>query len=282
MKIFKVFILLCLVQYGCMGTSKSEKKNNDGPTETEVIIKNGSREIYGVLSKPDSGAVKQPIVLISHGFNGTHQYGKNYFPLLNKMGYQCYTFDFPCGSIHSRINNNTMNMSICDEQSDLEAVIAYFKTQPDIDTDCIILLGESQGGLVSALTGVSKGEDVAGLILVFPALCIPDNWRDRYPDATAIPDTTRMWEVALGKRFFQEIRDMDPYTTIGRFEKPVLLIHGDADPVVPVDYSRRAADTYKDATLHVIPGAGHGFKPGEFETSLDYISGYLNRFSATE
>lgn len=245
--------------------------------ETELRIPNGSGDIYGVLSKPENGEKKQPIVILSHGFNGTHHFGRAYFEALNGMGYQCFAFDFPCGSVRSRSDGNTMEMSIPDEQKALETIVDYFKAQPDVDRKRIVLLGESQGGLVSALAGAAKRKDVAGLVLVFPALCIPDNWRDRYPDAAAIPDTTHFWGVDMGRRFFAEIHDMDVFPLIGKFRKPVVIIQGDKDFIVSLDDSRHATALYKDATLHVIPGAGHGFRPQEFETSLRYIREFLTK-----
>ena len=95
--------------------------------EQELYIKHGDKNIYGVLSKPDNGQKRHPVVIIAHGFNGTHHFGRNYFNMLNELGFMCYTFDFPCGSLGSRTDNNTMNMSVLDEQKALEAIVRYFR-----------------------------------------------------------------------------------------------------------------------------------------------------------
>lgn len=241
----------------------------------EIRIENNSRSIYGVLSQPKDGKAKHPIVIIAHGFNGTHDFGRNYFETLNNLGYQCFTFDFPYGSVNSRSNNNTMEMSVLDQQSDLEAIVRYFKSQPDVDADNIVLIGESQGGLVASLTAAHVAKDIRRLILVYPALCIPAQWNKRYPQLSEIPDTTRIWNVPLGRRFFTELRDMDVFNVIGKFKKPVLIIQGDADAIVSLEDSRRALNIYKDARLHIIPSAGHGFKPNELKQSLSQIEGFL-------
>jgi fermentation-respiration switch protein FrsA (DUF1100 family) len=170
-----------------------------------------------------------------------------------------------------------MEMSILDEQSDLEAIVRHFKQQPDVDASRIVLIGESQGGLVSALTAASMPKDISHTILIFPALCIPDNWNTRYPNLSDIPDTTRLWNVPMGRRFFTEIRDMDVFKRIGKYKRPVLIVQGDKDPVVSMKDSERAVKIYKDACLHVIPGAGHGFKPHEFDESIDQIVQFLNK-----
>ena len=85
-------------------------------TRQELYIQSGKQTIYGILNSPDATfAGKRPLVIISHGFNGTHSHGQNYFETFNRLGYKCYTFDFPSGSVHSCTDNNTVNMSIIDE-----------------------------------------------------------------------------------------------------------------------------------------------------------------------
>lgn len=244
-------------------------------TTEEVWIANGDRNIYGVLSRPGRGTGKQPLLIVSHGFNGSHQFGKNYFNLLNELGYQCYAFDFGCGSLGSRTDNNTMEMSILDECRDLKAVIDYFRNSPDVDPDRIVMLGESQGGLISALVANEMPDAVSRMILVFPAFCIPDDWNQRYPDIKEIPDTTWLWDVPLGRRFFTEIRDMNVFTDMERFDGKVLIIQGDEDPIVSLEDSQRAVGLYQNAHLHIIPGAGHGFKPDEFEEQLMQMRRFL-------
>jgi pimeloyl-ACP methyl ester carboxylesterase len=45
----------------------------------------------------------------------------------------------------------------------------------------------------------------------------------------------------------------------GPVRVPTLVMHGDADTVVPVDHGRAYADAIPGADLQVLPGAGHGF-----------------------
>ena len=240
-------------------------------------IRNGERQLYGVLSRPEHATGKLPLLIISHGFNGTHHFGRNYFDKLNSMGYMCYAFDFACGSVNSRSDHNTMNMSILDEKSDLKAVVRHFQSRPDVDASRIVLLGESQGGLVSALTASEMADEIEKLILVFPALCIPDNWNSRYPKVEDIPDTIRLWNVPMGRRFFTELREMKPFKQMKKYKRPVIIIQGDADPVVSLEDSRRAVKDYRNARLHIISRAGHGFKPKEFEESLEQIQKFLEQ-----
>ena len=256
---------------GYSGWELKAKNFIDFKNVRSLWIENGDRQIYGVLNRPAGREGRLPIAIVSHGFNGTHHFAQDYFSPLAELGWMTYAFDFPCGSVNSRSDSNTMNMSILDEQSDLRAIVNYFRSQPYVDPNRIMLIGESQGGLISALTAAQMNKEVSELVLIYPALCIPNNWNSRYPKLEDIPDTTRLWNVPMGRRFFEELRGMDAFRTMNKFQKPVLIIQGDADQVVLMEDSRRAAKTYKQARLHVIPGAGHGFKPKERQEAIDQI-----------
>ena len=252
----------------CLRMQAAEQQTEErlGTTE-ELWITNGDRKIYGELFTPQGDC--KGVAIVSHGFNGNHSFGRNYYDLMQELGYKCYIFDFPCGSTKSLSDNNTLNMSIPDEQSDLQAIVSHFKQQAPNQE--IVLIGESQGGLISALTAATMKDDISRLILVFPALCIPDNWRDRYPQLSDIPEVTDLWGVKLGRRFFEEIHDMKPLDMIGAYEGPVLIVQGDQDRIVSMEDSEKAVDIYNDARLHVIAGAGHGFNPKEREELKDQI-----------
>lgn len=243
--------------------------------------KGEGKSIYGIISKPTTGK-KHGIAIVSHGFNGSHHFGRDYFKTLNDLGYAVYTFDFPNGSVNSLSGNNTLEMSVSNEKEALKAIIRHFRSCQDIDKKRIVLIGESQGGLVSALAAAERKRQISSLILIYPALCIPDNWNQRYPTPNDIPDVSEIWGVKLGKAFMLDLRHMDVYHTIGKYRGPVLIIHGTDDPVVPIDYSKRAALTYRNAQLRIINKAGHGFNPQQriMQTNMFASSYQTNKHMA--
>ena len=103
------------------------------------------------------------------------------------------------------------------------------------------------------------------MVLLFPAFCIPDNWNnmnypvDRYPTPESIPESFEFWGVELGRDFVVTLRDLDIYENMADFQKPVLILHGTADNIVPLSYSQRAIKTYPNAELVTYTGEGHGF-----------------------
>ena len=56
-----------------------------------------------------------------------------------------------------------------------------------------------------------------------------------------------------------------PINYISPNDPPLLMVHGDLDPVVPLEQSQLMLEAYRqaglEATLVVVTGAGHGFKP---------------------
>ncbi|MCQ2213482.1 MAG: alpha/beta hydrolase [Bacteroidaceae bacterium] len=261
-------ILLLISLFICMAGRAQDKVLR--------IPYSSEKSIYGIISEPASDAKKHGIAIISHGFNGTHHFGRDYFKTLNDLGYAVYTFDFPCGSVNSQSDNNTMNMSVTDEKEALKTIVKYFQKQKNIDKKRIVLIGESQGGLVSALAAAELKKKISNLILIYPALCIPDNWNERYPRVEDIPEVSEIWGVKLGKKFMMDIRPMKPFETIGNYKGRVLIVHGTDDKVVPLDYSERAVKTYQNATIKIIDKAGHGFNPKERTLSNQYVKDFLD------
>lgn len=65
-------------------------------------------------------------------------------------------------------------------------------------------------------------------------------------------------------------------------DRPILVLHGDADPVVPVEQSRVFVERVRaaggDATLHEYPGEGHGFRRREHQLDeFARIEDFLHR-----
>lgn len=81
--------------------------------------------------------------------------------------------------------------------------------------------------------------------------------------------------IKMGKRLFEEIHDMKPLEIIGKYTNPVLIVQGDNDSVVLISDWDKASQLYKDARLHVIPGASHGFNTKEIKEQNEQIRIFL-------
>ncbi|MBP3257979.1 MAG: alpha/beta hydrolase [Bacteroidales bacterium] len=254
-RLFSLLLALAIVLPSC-GSNPGGVSGSY--TADELWLQNGSNRIFGILYRPE-GVEKAPVVIVSHGYGGTHQAGKDYAEALAPMGYAVYMYDFCGGSNHSRSDGKTTQMSIFSEAGDLKAVIDALGEKEYIDGDYVTLIGESQGGMVSSLVAAERGSDIERLILIYPALCIKDDWVKMYPALSDMPQEVDFWGMKLGHAYLEGLYDLDVYKTISQYEGPVSIFHGDKDQVVSVSYSERAKEAYKNATLTVLPGEGHGF-----------------------
>lgn len=242
----------------------------------ELYAKRDENQIYGLLYVPKNAGEKMPVVIFSHGFGGNYQVGTQYAEALAQKGYVVYCFDFCGGSPDSRSDGSTLDMSIFTEQADLEAVIHMIQEQPFVDEDNIFLMGTSQGGAVSAITAAENKEEVKGVILLYPAFVLADMVKERFESVEDIPDTYYFLWMKVGKTYAETLLDYDIYEAISAYDRDVLLIHGDADSIVPLSYSEKAVEIYDSARLEVLPGAGHGFSGEDAGQAIDWILEYLN------
>ncbi|RCW77316.1 alpha/beta hydrolase family protein [Saliterribacillus persicus] len=223
-----------------------------------VEINHHGRRVYGVSYMP-MNKTEFPMVIFSHGFNGTHADFAMHSEYLADNGVGAFCFDFCGGSVHSKSDLKTTEMSIITEKEDLCAVIDTIKQWDNVDRDNIFLFGGSQGGFVTALVAEEYIDEIKGLLLMFPAFCIPDNWTERFPVLDNAPDTCEIWGVPLGKKFIESIHGYNVFEHIGKFNKNVLILHGDEDEIVPLEYGEKAAKLYPHASMEVFSGEGHGF-----------------------
>lgn len=237
----------------------------------EVTLERDGNKIYGVLYYPE-GVKKAPLVVVSHGFGGTGMFLKGYADALVPLGYAVYCYDFCGGSNFSRSEGKTQDMSIFSEEKDLLAVLDGLAQDPRIDSKKKpVLIGESQGGMVSALAAGDYPDRFGKIFLVFPALCIKDDWLKMYPTLADMPEEVDFWGMKLGHAYLEGLYDLDVYGHISKYQGPVYIFHGDNDQVVPVKYSVEAEKAYKNATLTIYPGEGHGFSPATQSQTLDSI-----------
>lgn len=237
----------------------------------------GDKRIFGKIYRPDNAKEKMPLVIISHGFGGSNVWGIPYAEALTEQGYMVYCFDFCGGGNFSQSDGKTSEMSILTERDDLKAILTQLRTLPNVDVRRITLFGESQGGIVTALTAAEVEPLIHDIILFYPAFSIPVDTHHRYPTRADIPDEGEIWGVKLGRCYAEDIYDLDPYAVIRNFQKPVLILHGDSDRIVPVSYSDRAAQTYKDVEYHVLNGIDHGYQGMAQWLAIQLVSEFLQK-----
>lgn len=232
----------------------------------------GGYRIRGKQYMPQGVSGHLPAAVVSHGFMMNHQSVEGYAKKLAEWGFVSFCFDFCGGCLNGRSDGKTTEMSVLAEKEDLLAVISYVESLPYADTSSLLLMGCSQGGFVSALAAAGLQGKVGGLVLFYPALSIPDDARAGHMilakfDPQNVPETVKCGPMKLGRVYPESVMGMDAFAEISPYAGPVLLVHGTADSIVDVSYSKRAYEAYAGAhpqtppekRLVLIEGGGHGF-----------------------
>ena len=208
----------------------------------------GDLTIRGTEYRPNGE--KLPIAIVCHGFMANQQTVRQYTRLLAKIGYCAYCFDF-CGYAQSRpYTGNTL-----------------------------LLMGCSQGGMVSALTAAKHPDAVDRLVLFYPAFCIPDDARAGHMmmahfDPQNLPEKIHCGPMPLGRCYPEAVMHMDVFREITPYTGRVLIVHGTADGIVKPDYAKKAAEAYANAELHLIDGGAHGFNRRHDAEAIRYLTAF--------
>jgi acetyl esterase/lipase len=173
---------------------------------------------------------------------------------------------------------------------DVKAAIRFVRANAShfsIDPGFIGISGYSSGGHLSAMAGVSSGIESFGLngqsILL-------DNKQGEYPDESSHVDAVVDWfgptdfliMDSCGSSFSHDKADSpestviggpiqenkekvalaNPITFVNKSNPPMLLIHGDKDPLVPHCQSEKLHEAQQkagaEARLIIVPKGGHG------------------------
>ena len=169
-------------------------------------------------------------------------------------------------------------MSVMTEVSDLEAVLETARTWDFIDPDKVFLLGGSQGGLVTAIAGNRNQDQIAGMMLMYPAISAKDDINiEQYDTQEDVPSEINLFGgwMRVGKNYVTDIWDIDFYDILSSYQGEMLLLHGDKDTTVPLSYSEEAKNVIPHCEFHVIEGGGHEFYGQPFEDAMEYILSYI-------
>ena len=226
------------------------------PIREEVRLDGALGSLYGELTVP-GGEGPAPLVILSHGFGGNGMGNQSYADYFLAQGLAVFNFDFCGGGFGSRSDGTMQQMSVLTEAGDLNAVLDHFAADERFDR--IFLWGASQGGFVSAYVAGRRPDDVAALVLEFPAFVLQDDAKKQLREDGTFPETSRIMGVTIGRIYNEDAVSFDIYDVIGGYTGDVLILHGDRDVIVPLRYAERAAETYASAELVIMQGQNHGF-----------------------
>jgi dipeptidyl aminopeptidase/acylaminoacyl peptidase len=234
-----------------------------------VILCADEMMLSGEVFLPEQCNRIYPAVCICHGipaapYNPGEQGG---YPGLAAgfcaAGFVSLVFNFRgCGSSQG-------NMGMIDWTHDLTAAIDFLAMLPEVDKNRICLLGSSGGAAVCVYAAAKDKRVHAVATLACPAEFgfmaggqAVDSLISRFREIGIIRDADYPPSVEKWLDGFKTVAPIDYIDKIS--PKPLLLVHGDKDDVVPVEHAGRLFEKAGEPKeMVVLPGAGHRLRQDE-------------------
>lgn len=248
----------------------------------------GQKQKLDIYSPADIASTR-PAVLYIHGGGWSGGDKAAYKPLaamLAKAGYVCFWANYRLVTKDS----NKYPAQIDDAQRAVRWIRAH-AAQYRIDPNRIGAIGDSAGGHLVALLGTRDTRDNTDSELSkysSKVKCVVDLYgpADFTLPSNGVSDVAKGIVVNfLGKKPEEApelYKEVSPVTYVSKTSAPFLIFHGDKDPLVPLDQSRRLYDALRkagvEATFVIMPDDGHGFqKKDNIERFVKETVGFFNR-----
>ena len=236
---------------------------------TEAEIRNRAGERIDFTFHPGSRA--DALVMLGHGVTGNKD--RPHLVALAEglahRGWPCLRISFSGnGESEGRFEDSCITRGISDLQSLLDAVP---------DTAKVAYVGHSMGGATGVLTA-ARDLRIRALVSLAGMTYTADFVRREFGQVA--PDAGLMWDepdCPLSSTFVNDLNAIgDTLSAAEAVTQPWLLIHGDADDLVPIQDSRDAFEAALcEKQLIEISGSGHSFDPANYPQLVEAVDRWL-------
>ncbi|WP_415259227.1 alpha/beta hydrolase [Thauera phenylacetica] len=228
------------------------------------------------VAEAEAATAAAPAVLVMHGWGGNAALMLPLARPLHEAGYATLFVDARC---HGASDDDSF-ASLPRFAEDTEHAFAWLSTRAGVDPARIALLGHSVGA-GAVLFAASRTPQVAAVVSV-AAFSHPAAMMRRWLAAKRIPEKPigryilDYVQKTIGHRF----DDIAPVTTIARIRRPVLLVHGADDEVVPIDEAMQIYAMRGDTPVELMTLTGDHESFADLEHHMGRLVGFLDRVLA--
>ena len=218
-----------------------------------------------------------PAVVVMHGWGGNAALMLPLARPLHEAGYATLFVDARC---HGASDDDSF-ASLPRFAEDTEHAFAWLSTRAGVDPARIALLGHSVGA-GAVLFAASRTPQVAAVVSV-AAFSHPAAMMRRWLAAKRIPEKPigryilDYVQKTIGHRF----DDIAPVATISRIRRPVLLVHGADDEVVPIDEAMQIYAMRGDTPVELMTLTGDHESFADLEHHMGRLVAFLDRTLAS-
>ena len=248
-----------------------------------VFIDGDHGRLKAIIQKPDLKQGEQcPMVVFCHGFGGKKD-GPMFELIADTLqahGIASIRFDF---NGHGESEGEFKDMTVPNEIEDAKKVVEYARNLRYVST--LAIVGHSQGGVVASMTAGLLSEELGepafkAVALMAPAAVLRDdairgNTMGKQYDPFDPGEYVELWGgLKLGRQYIRTAITLPIYETAARYQGPALIIHGNADRVVPYTYGERFHKIWPESELVIQEYFDHGFSQNIYRTT-DIVSGFM-------
>jgi acetyl esterase/lipase len=260
----------------------------------DVVYSTADGRSFGLDLYIPAGVSRPPLVVWVHGGAWRSGTKAQVPPIFVENGYATASLDFR-QSTDARFPAGV---------HDIKAAIRFLRAKAQeygYRTDRIAIAGSSSGGHLAALVGVTNGvkelegtvggypnerSDVQAIVVYYGASNLLTILAQSTPFGLGVRQPAL--ELLLGglpEKVPSLAQMASPVVHVGAGDPPLLLLHGDQDPQMPVNQSLEMQGAYEkaglDVTLDVVHGAAHGgdlfFSPERIQRVVTFLRRTIGR-----
>ncbi|MBN2422100.1 alpha/beta hydrolase [Candidatus Woesearchaeota archaeon] len=223
-------------------------------------------------------------IIIMHGFAGNKD-AKNKISWANALmnsGFLVMTFDF---AGHGNSEGDISKTTITQNVNDLEAAIEFLRKNYQFDK--LGLFGHSTGA-ATAMIEASENPSINAIALLSCTFT-----RDTYAPYAMPKEEIENWgkkgflhyyedentQFNLSYDFHTDAQKYNNPELVKKIKCPVLIIHSDSDPYIPVEIAREFFNYItSEKEMHVIKGASHGLTENLDEVNRILVEFFNDKF----